>query len=362
MLVAFAKLPQMSQQIPLFDDAMPATTSAKNGNGTIVIAALSEMVTGQEADIFVLMTTKEELKTRDGKPYFKVAFRDHGREVSFPIWGDSAWAIDCKEKWQPGKFYKVRAIYRETNYGPQLEIRRIRETTEADGSDGFTPAMCLPQTRFAAREMFAELVEIARGKIVDTALSRLVLDLLETHHEQLLTLPAATHNHHAFAGGWLEHVLSVTRTCVYLADKYDEYYPEMRPRLNKSLVVAGGILHDIGKLREIEELPTGAEYTASGNLIGHILQGRDIVREAAAGRDIDPEILLRLEHIIVAHQRLPEWGSPKPPMTPEALLVHYADDVDAKYHMMVQILRDDTSAGPVTTKKNVLGQKLYRGV
>jgi 3'-5' exoribonuclease len=351
----------MPQQKPLFDAAMP-TTAPKNGNGMTVIAALSEMTSGQEADVFVLMTVKEELTTRDGKPYFKVGFRDHGREVSFPIWGDSAWAIDCKEKWQPGKFYKVRATFRETNYGPQLDIRRIRETTEADTADGFTPLMCSPQSRFDARAMFAELVEIACEKIDDVALRGLVLDLLESNHEQLLTLPAATHNHHAFAAGWLEHVLSVTRTCVYLAGKYDEYYPNLQPRLSKGLVVAGGILHDIGKLREIEESATGAEYTASGNLIGHILQGRDIVREAAVGRDIAPDILLRLEHIIVAHQRLPEWGSPKPPMTPEALLVHYADDIDAKYHMMVQILREDTTAGPVTTKKNVLGQKVYRGV
>ena len=87
-------------------------------------------------------------------------------------------------------------------------------------------------------------------------------------------------------------MLSVTRTAVYLADKYDDYYPDMQPRLNKGLVVAGAILHDIGKLREIEEQPQGAEYTAAGNLIGHILQGRDIVREAAAGRELDAEAVV----------------------------------------------------------------------
>jgi 3'-5' exoribonuclease len=70
---------------------------------------------------------------------------------------------------------------------------------------------------------------------------------------------------------------------------------------------------------------------------------------------------LRLEHLILSHQRLPEWGSPKPPMTPEALLVHYADDVDAKYHMIYAILRDDTGAGPLTSEKNVLRHKIYRG-
>ena len=277
------------------------------------------------------------------------------------LWHDSPWGADCRESWQPGTFYKVRAVYRDTTSGAQLELRKIREVCEADRGDGFSPAMCQAQSRYDSATMFEELLTIARQRIADGALIELVVTLLESNRESLLTLPAATHNHHAFVGGWLEHVLSVTRTSVYLADKYDDYYPEMRPRLNKGLVVAGAILHDIGKLREIEQQSTGAVYTGAGNLIGHILQGRDIVRETAAARSIDPEILLRLEHIIVSHQRLPEWGSPKPPMTPEALLVHYADDMDAKYQMMAMILRDDTNPGPVTSKKNVLFQKVYRG-
>ena len=202
---------------------------------------------------------------------------------------------------------------------------------------------------------------IAECRIENAELRELVCDILSDNKDALLGLPAATRNHHAFVGGWLEHVLSVTRTCVFLAEKYDEQYPDMQPRLDTSLVVAGGILHDVGKLRELEQDVQGASYTSEGSLIGHILQGRDIVREAAAGRDMDTETLLRLEHIIVSHQRLPEWGSPKPPMTPEALIVHYADDLDAKYEMMQAILSDDASDGPLTSRKNVLYQHVFRG-
>lgn len=158
-----------------------------------------------------------------------------------------------------------------------------------------------------------------------------------------------------------KHVLSVARNAAFLADKYDADYPDLRPRLDKSLVVAGAILHDIGKLRELEVRPEGAAYTPAGSLIGHTLQGRDMVREAAAAAGLDGDRLLRLEHIIVSHQRLPEWGSPKPPMTPEALLVHYADDVDAKFHMMYAALRDDPGDGAFTSKKNALMQQVYRG-
>ena len=327
----------------------------------LTIVPLHEMQNGQEADLFVLMTAKEELLTRDGKPYFKVAFRDERREVNFPVWADSPHAVDCRDNWFPGTHYKLRAVYRETNYGPQLDIRKIRPVTDSDTSDGFDPLMCLPRSRFDTRTMFDELLSIARVRIADEALRQLVIDLLENNRERLLILAAATRNHHAYVGGFLEHVLSVTRTCVYLADKYDELHPELKPRLNKDLVVAGGILHDIGKLREYEENLEGTAYTASGHLIGHILQGRDILREAAAGRKLDAEVLLRLEHIIVSHQRLPEWGSPKQPMTPEALLVHYADDIDAKYQMMAAALEDDKSSGPMTSNKNSLYQKIYRG-
>jgi 3'-5' exoribonuclease len=330
------------------------------------IVTLSEMSPGQEADLFLLMTVKEELKTKTGKPYFRVGFRDGTREVSFPIWDNSPWAVDCRDRWTPGVFYKLRASYQETNFGPQLEIRKIREVVDADAADGFDPTLCLPRSRFDPHEMFDELLTIARQHVGNAALRKLVESLLKDNREAFLIHPAARRNHHAYVSGLLEHTLSVTRTCVYLADKYAEYYPEMKPPLDKDLVVAGGILHDIGKLREMEQRPEGATHTAEGSLIGHILIGRDMVRQAASAMQGDPRLsldtLLRLEHLIIAHQRLPEWGSPKPPMTPEALLVHVADDVDAKYHMMVAILRDDTNPGPVTSRKNILMQHVYRGI
>jgi 3'-5' exoribonuclease len=328
----------------------------------IEVAPLSEMTNGQEADLFAMMTIKEELTTRDGKPYFRVGFRDAGREVQFPIWNDSPWGADCRDQWQPGLFYKIRAVYRDTNYGPQLDIRKIREAVDADCSEGFDPNMLLRRTRFDAEAMFEELVETIKLHVRPDALRDLVVGLLQGNRDDLLVWPAARSNHHAYVGGLLEHTLSVVRTSVYLAAKYAEYYPEMSPPLNTSLVVAGAALHDVGKLRELETSPSGGVYSAEGHLIGHILQGRDMLRQAAADCPIDAELLLRLEHIIVSHQRLPEWGSPKPPMTPEALLVHYADDIDAKYHMVVDILAADSSAGPVTSRKNVLRQHLFRGL
>lgn len=325
------------------------------------VVPLSELEEGQEADFFALLTEKQELTTRDGKPYFRVSFRDSRREVGLPIWADSPLANVCRSEWTVGEFYKLRAKVQQTNFGPQLEIRRIRPVADSDAKDGFDPRMCLPTSRFDPDQMFAELMATAKEQIQDEPLRRLVLDIYESNRAELLTLPAARRNHHACVSGFLEHTLNVTRTCVQLAEKYAELYPDMRPPLDKDLVIAGAMLHDIGKLRELRTSAAGTDYSAAGELIGHVLQGRDIVRETAAGREIDAEKLLRLEHVIVSHQRLPEWGAPKPPMTPEALIVHHADDLDAKLNMIVAALAEEKNGGVVTSKRNPMGQSFYRG-
>jgi len=327
----------------------------------IPIVPLSLVLEGQEADMFVLLAAKSEGTTRDGKPYWRVTFRDAGREVSFPVWNDTAFSEACKNEWKIGACYKVRAVLTETKFGPQLDIRKIRPVTPEDKSEGFDEWSFLPRSKFDPAAMLAELVALAEREIAEPALRDLAAGLLNEHKQTLLTLPAARRNHHAFVGGFLEHVLSVTRNAVFLAEKYSRDYPELNPPLSRDLVIAGAILHDIGKVEELKATPAGAEYTAAGELIGHVLLGRDMVRAAAQQQNLAPETLLRLEHIIVSHQRLPEWGAPKPPMTPEALLVHFADDVDAKFQTALAALAE-AGDEQFTTSRNPLGYRIFRGL
>jgi 3'-5' exoribonuclease len=324
------------------------------------VVALCDLVEGQEADLFALLVHKDDAKTRDGKPYWRVTFRDARRDVTFPIWNDSPLANACRDEWQAGQFYKLRATYKETEFGPKLDIRRIRPTCDDDRADGFDPLALLPKSRFDPLAMFAELLEIARSNIACQPLVALVQAILTQHRELLCDLPAAAHHHHAFRSGFLEHVLSVTKNALFLAEKYSTLYPEVLPSSSRDLVIAGAILHDIGKLLELRITPAGARYTPQGELIGHVVLGRDVVRQAAEQHPLDPEMLLRLEHIIVSHQKTPEWGSPKPPMTPEALLVHYADDIDAKLQMMVEALQADVGDRFMTSRKNLFNHKLFK--
>ncbi|MFQ5730886.1 MAG: 3'-5' exoribonuclease YhaM family protein [Planctomycetaceae bacterium] len=329
------------------------------------VRRLCEFASGESGDCFALLVGRESATTRDGKPYYRVQFRDATRTVTAMVWNDSAWFADCERNWKPGNFYKIRCRYSDTQYGPQIDVDRIRETTPEDAAEGFDPADFFESTRFDAAEMFDELVALAEANIDEAPLRELTVKLLTDNGEEIRRIPAATRNHHAFIGGYIEHVLSVTKTALFLAEKYRELYPDMQPPLSKPLVVAGAILHDVGKLKELTIAPQGAEYTAEGRLVGHILLGRDIVREAAREvPELDAETLLRLEHIIIAHQNLPEWGSPIAPHTPEALLVHYADDVDAKFQMVAGALTEPPSdeEAEFTGRHNALRRGIFRGL
>lgn len=330
---------------------------------------LCELTINQEADFFAQLSVKESHTTRDGKPYVRVGFRDAEREVQFPIWTDSTWYEPCRGQWTVGEFYKLRAAYRQTSYGPQLEIRRIRAATDEDAADGFDRWMLLPRSRHDAGAMFAELIELVRTRIADDGVQRLVLAILETHQDAVLKWPASLRHHHAYLGGFLEHALSVAKTADFLATKYQQQYPELSPPLDGDLVIAGAILHDIGKLRELDQTPAGASRSIPGNLLGHVVLGRDMLREAAAdaktaatGMVISPEKLLRLEHILVSHERQADWGAARPVMTPEALLVQAADDLDARFDMLAGVLAADRSEGPFTSSKNLLQTELFRGI
>lgn len=329
------------------------------------ISRLCELQPGQSGDCYVLLVSKARGSTRDGKPYFRTVFRDRGRSATAMIWRDAALFADCEQAWEPGRFYKLRCRYIENQYGPQVEIDRIREATPEDQHEGFDPSEFYISSRFDPDEMFESLVSLVESEISDPGLRRLVCELLIENVDAVKTHPAASRNHHAFRAGFLEHVLSVTRTAVYLADKYRDYYPEMQPPLSKSLVVAGAVLHDIGKLIELVPQPHGAAYSSAGRLIGHLLLGRDMVREkAAAIGGVDPELQLRLEHIIVAHHNVPEFGSPIPPHTPEAMLVYYADELDAKFHMMAIALAEEGRAAgesEFSSRDNALRRPIYRG-
>ena len=153
--------------------------------------------------------------------------------------------------------------------------------------------------------------------------------------------PAAKKNHHAYLGGLMEHSLSVARA----ADGLCAHYQKQGARLDRDVLVTAGLLHDVGKVRELSA-GRAISYTDEGHLLGHILIGLQMVaREAEQIPGIDPQRLLHLQHLIASHQGRHEWASPKVPQTLEALILHYADDLDSKMNPAITLLQDVQGGG-----------------
>jgi 3'-5' exoribonuclease len=325
--------------------------------------SLHTLEPGQQADFFALLAERTRSARKDGKPYFSCRFRDGQRVAAFMAWSDGAWFEACEKEWQEGRIYKIRAIYEEhPTYGSQIDIQQIRFATDEDCEEGeLDPLKFVERSRFDVDAMFAEVRGIAADEIADLGLRTLTLGLLDRFGPRLRLMPATAKHFHPFAGGWLEHVLSMTRAAILLADHYLEHYADTQPKLDRDLVVASALLHEIGRCLEQEQTFGTPPSTIDGQLFGHVILARDLVRDA--GRQIaelDPERLRLLEHLVLTHLHLPEWGSPRLPAIPEALILHHADDLDAKLEMYLRCLRKDKSSGPFTARDAVLGRPLLK--
>jgi 3'-5' exoribonuclease len=324
---------------------------------------LEEMSSGQSGDFFALLCERSRGARRDGKAFYTCRFRDATRTATCMVWLDGPWFEACEKEWRQGQFYKLRATYEEhAVYGPQIEIQNIRLVTDEDRADGFDPLTFVEHSRYDVDTMYQELWTLAETSIGDVPLRRLVLTILEQTKSQLKRVPATQRHFYPYAGGLLEHLLSVTHTCLHLADKYVARYPDLEPPLNRDLVVAGAILHDIGRTQEFGPDVVDVQPTVPGRLLGHLFLGRDLVRDTARElEDVNPELVQLLEHIIITHLTLPEWGSPRLPLIPECLIIHHADDLDAKLEMYVRCLTRDQEPGPFTGRDPILGRQLYKG-
>ncbi|MCL2005989.1 MAG: HD domain-containing protein [Planctomycetaceae bacterium] len=324
-----------------------------------MIVPLHELEPNQEADLFALLAEKELTRTKEGKPYFWVTFRDAHRAVRFPVWSDTALYREIKSL-KPGTCCKLRAIYRITSFGPQLEVHKIRITEDADAQDGFNPMLLRPASPISAEKMFEELHELAKLHLDKSKLYPLVLHILKEHREVLLFRVASRQHHHNYISGLLEHTLSVTKIAIALVEHYHKMYPDKAKDISRPLVVSGAMLHDIGKVREYESDIGSLAHSAVGELIGHAILGRDIVREAALGLELESAEQTHLEHIIVSHQRFADWGAAKPPMSLEAMIVHHADSCDALLGCFWNTFSQDATEQELTSKKNVIGYPLLK--
>jgi 3'-5' exoribonuclease len=329
-----------------------------------VIIKLSDLVDGQEAVCFAALVRKTRGLTKANQPFLKCLFRDKRVELESALWHDSRFFHEAGA-WIEGEPYRleVRGQY-HVRYGMQIEILGIRAATHDDARDGFDFFDLVPNSKIPPEELLKKLRVLIDRSIDHPALKTLVTNLIDANAALFTRMPAAQNFHHSYTSGLLEHVWSMTRIAGFLAEHYAKYYAELNPPLNRGVIVAATVLHDIGKLRELEYHPVEAKYTKEGCLIGHILMGRDMVREAASRIEgFPPELLLLLEHAILAHHGKREFGSPVVPQTLEALIVSYIDELDAKVNIVACKLLDSQTDDPFTERVFALeNRRIYKGV
>jgi 3'-5' exoribonuclease len=288
----------------------------------IYIADLAGFDEGKIFDSFFLVLGKQQRTTKQNKPYLNLMLGDKTGQLEGRVWdpGDPRIA----REFDRGDIVKVRGCISRFDDRCQIKVEQLRKALdgEADKMD------MLPATAHDVDALWAQLMATVES-VANPDLKRLLTALLTDTElaKAYREAPAARQLHHAWLGGLLEHVVSL----LGLADRVAAHYP----LLDRDLLVTGVILHDIGKVRELE-WETGFDYTVEGVLLGHIQIGAELVEKTIAALPGFPERLRTLVlHMILSHHGKLEFGSPKLPMIPEALVLNFVDDLDAKMQAMM---------------------------
>ena len=314
---------------------------------------VQQLADGENIEEVYLVTDKQLRANRNGNLYLQIELRDRTGSISARLWnaGENVFRL-----FEAGDFLLVRGKVQLFQGALQLILNHI-ERAEAEKVD---LADFLPHT------------EQDVGKLLDQLRSTL-LRLANPHLRALAEcffmddefvrsfcqVPAGVRNHHAYLGGLLEHVV----TLIEAAERLLPLYPE----LDHDLLLMGIFLHDVGKVRELSCDKVFA-YTDEGQLIGHLVLGVEMLNEKLGrvsdltGEPFPVELLLRIKHMILSHHGTYEFGSPRLPMTPEAIALHYLDNLDAKIHSFTRDIREDRNQTSSWTPFNQsLQRRLFKG-
>ncbi len=298
---------------------------------------------------FFLVREKHLRSTRTNHPYLQLHLQDNTGTIEAKVWED----VPAFEKsFDEGDAVVVKGRVSQYNERLQLEIEDIgKASPEKHAEYGFDLSKLIPSSSSSVPQMWRDLGRIIKD-MKNAELKALISAIYKENADLIKLHPASMKLHHAWLGGYLEHVLSMARIGVQLSSHYD---------LDTDLVLTGILLHDIGKIYELNPAQQPG-YTDRGKLLGHIVLGRDIAREAMAKIENFPEELqLKVEHMILAHQGKYEWQSPKQPKFPEALLLHHIDELDARMNMMAEAIDKDNQTGAWTNRFNYFRIPILKG-
>src|SRR5437588_5846707 len=316
---------------------------------------VDKLADGDNIEEVYLVNEKQLRANRNGNLYLQMDLADRTGIINARMWnaGESVF-----RSFEIGEFLLVKGKVQLFQGALQMILNHV-ERVEPE-KIGLDLADFLPHTS----ENILKLEERLRGTLLRLANPHLralaecfLMD--EEFVQAFRRCPAGVRIHHAYIGGLLEHVVA-------LLDAAERLLP-LYPKLDRDLLLMGVFLHDVGKVRELS-YDRAFSYTDEGQLIGHLIIGVEMLNEKAArvpdltSEPFPKEVLLRLKHMIVSHHGAYEYGSPKLPMTPEAIALHYLDNLDAKVHSYTRDIREDKNQLSAWTPFNPQTQrKLFKG-
>lgn len=289
---------------------------------------ISAWEAGDVVQGFALVSKKELRQDRNARAYLDMEVADATGSMIAKVWADSA-ALEAD--FEQHDFVALRGMVKLYRDQLQLSIDDCRKATEADRRFGFDETKLVPSTREDVDDLWRRL-EVALARVRRPELRHLATHALAVHGARLREHPAAKSMHHAYRGGLLEHTVSMAELALAVTGHYRQ--------IDRDVVLLGVLFHDLGKVRELGAMPAN-DYTLEGRLVGHVVIGRDLLRECClALGDVPDDLQLHLEHLVLSHQGKREFAAPVEPMTPEALVLHFVDDLDSKLNQLDRIRRE----------------------
>lgn len=309
---------------------------------------IADFIAGRPVDCAYLVRNRMLRTARDGSLYLQMEVND-ATGISRSI----CWNItqELYDSFEEGSFVHIRGSVE--NYQGRLQIRIQRLSVVPSDQVHFEDF--LPSTRAGTDVMLARLLEIV--DTIESSDIRRFLDALfadEAFVETFRRTPAGSRLHHARLGGLLEHTLAVTELALSACRQYKE--------IKRDLMIAGAVVHDIGKTAELS-YETGFRYTTEGRLVGHLAGGVAMIEKVASRlSDFPDDLLLQLKHMMLSHHGEHAWGSPKLPVTLEAVVLHFLDNLDAKVDAFTRAVADDTDQlSDWTGIVGMFDRMLYKG-
>lgn len=311
---------------------------------------VNDLVPGQKVEeIFVLAEARQQ-QARNG-PYWLLRLQDSQGMVEAKIWSPVSQRY---AEFLPGTLIRIQG--QVVSFRDQIQITVEQADVLDLAEQDVDWSLFLPRSSRDPALLLKDVEELCTRHLRHEPWRTFCLTTLrdETVRARLLTAPGAKTLHHAYIGGLLEHTLAVCRLCMTISAHY--------PQLDRETMLAGAVFHDLGKAWELTA-GVQREYTNEGRLLGHIQLGLEVLGpflENAPG--LTPELKLHFKHLLISHHGEYEFGSPKRPKTLEALVLHYADNLDAKMNMVEQLLENTPGQESWTPYQRSMERQFYRAV